>query len=71
MIMNNKILYGIGAFIILAILTRKMWMKKGAVEETKNKVVDTNPKDEKQDSLDRKNKPTDSSTVRSIPIGKL
>ena len=48
-----------------------MWMKKGAVEETKNKVVDTDPKDERQDSLDRKNKPTDSSTVRSIPIGKL
>lgn len=69
--MNNKILYGIGAFIILAILTRKMWMKKGAVEETKNKVVDTDPKNEKQDSLERKNKPTDSSTVRSIPIGKL
>jgi len=69
--MNNKILYGIGAFIILAILTRKMWMKKGAVEETKNKVVDTDPKDEKQDSLDRKNKPTDSSTVRQVPIGKL
>jgi len=69
--MNNKILYGIGAFIILAILTRKMWMKKGAVEENKNKVVDTDPKDEKQDSLDRKNKPTDSSTVRQVPIGKL
>ena len=48
-----------------------MWMKKGAVEENKNKVVDTDPKDEKQDSLDRKNKPTDSSTVRQVPIGKL
>jgi len=69
--MNNKILYGIGAFIILAILTRKMWMKKGAVEETKNKVVDTDPKDERQDSLDRKNKPTDSSTIRQVPIGKV
>jgi len=68
---NDKLILGIGAFVLLAILTRKMWMKKDAVEETKNKVVDTDPKNERQDSLDRKNKPTDSSTVRAIPIGKL
>jgi hypothetical protein len=65
---NDKLILGIGAFILLAILTRKMWMKKGAVEETKNKVVDTD-QTKTTEVLD-KNKSYEG-TIRRVPIGQI